>query len=214
MNAVQHAGAAPRALLADAAVREQHELLDQLVALEMRPALDRNRHAALVHARLDLGNVEFQRAGRAPAAPQGARQVAQRDQCALQLRASRRAAVQRLLHLFVVQAVAAADHGLREALRNPTAGFGRIPPAPTAPAGRDPPAASTGRPRRAPGASAPRPSADSSSCRARAPRGRARFPAGRSARRRRCGCRPRSVRGSVHESTARRRDRARPPGRS
>src|SRR2546426_895270 len=98
-----------------AAVREQHELLDQLVALEVGAALDLDRLAALVHPRLDLGNVEVQGARGQAAPSQGARQPAQLVERPPEGRRERPVPVERLLDLAVVQAMPAPDHGLLEA---------------------------------------------------------------------------------------------------
>jgi hypothetical protein len=62
VHAPQHARTAHRGRLADAAVREQHELLDQLVALEVRPPHEPERVAGVVHLGLDLDGLDLQRA--------------------------------------------------------------------------------------------------------------------------------------------------------
>ena len=115
MHAVEQPGAPARALLPHAAVGEEHELLHQLVALEVRASLDPPGHAALVHPGLDLGHVQLERAGGEPAAAQGAGHAHQALHVPLQLGRERPRPVQRGLHLAVVQAVAAAHHRLGEA---------------------------------------------------------------------------------------------------
>ena len=55
MHAKQHARPAHGSGFADAAIGQQHELLDQFMALEMGPTLDPDHFTLLVHHRLGFG---------------------------------------------------------------------------------------------------------------------------------------------------------------
>ena len=114
VHPIEHPGAALRSFVTHAPVGEQHELLDQLVALEVRASLELDRHAALVHPRLDLGHVEIEGARGPAARPEPARQRAQALERLEHRSRQRRLALPRRLHLRIGQAMRAAHHRLGE----------------------------------------------------------------------------------------------------